>query len=148
MSGNNAVLDTIQVMTSKIFESIDSNLIEVLDRLLYVDESLFQENSFIISIYKMTVALRLIAESIIFGQLLYYIVRYSISRITGTSREDMEEPAVFFFKLIIAGIAVHFASDICREFIRLNASIAIDLKENMLGITSVPSFRRFLLMLF
>lgn len=144
MEENNAVLNTIQIMTNRIFNSIDDNLVGVLDRLVFLDNNVFIDNSMAIHIYKIASTMKVIAESILIGYVIYYLIRYLISRITMTSKEDLENPLTFFTKVILCGIAMYNSGEICKFLINLNSNISTDLFENMIGITGIPGFKIFL----
>lgn len=144
MDVNNAVLNTIQNMTNQIFTSIDDSLIRVLDQFVYIDGRLLNGSVFFILTIKIELAMRVIAESIIFGHVLYYLIRYLISRITSQNREDLENPALFFIKIIFVSIAVLYSSDICKMLVELNNNISIDFGRNMFPAGNLPTFSRFL----
>ena len=144
MTENNAVLNTIQTMTNQIFTSIDKALIDVLDRLVYVDESLLRENTIFIFTSKIEMTMRVIAESLLFGYVLYYITRYLLSRITAHNREDLENPAVFFVKMVFVSIAIIYSTDLCKLIVEINNNITIDFGNNLTSGGLLPTFSRFL----
>ncbi len=144
MEENTAVLNTIQLMTNKVFSSIDDSLITVVDKLLYVDESLLNENTFSLYTNKLEMTMEVIAESILFGYILYYLIRYLISRITLVNKDEIENPAIFFIKIIITSIAIIYARDLCKILIQLNSSISKDFANNYVSGGLLPNLKRFL----
>lgn len=144
MNQNDAVLNTIQSMTNQIFTSIDDSLIRVLDKFVYIDESLLRESVFFVFTNKIEITMRVIAESILFGYILYYLIRYLISRITSINRDDIENPALFFMKVIFISIAVFYSSYICEMIVGLNNNISIDFGRNMFPAGNLPKFSNFL----
>lgn len=144
MQENNAVLNTIQSMTNQIFTSIDKSLIDVLDKLVYVDEGLLRENTMFIFTNKIEVTMRVIAESLLLGCVIYYLVRYLISRITSSNKDDLENPAVFFIKIIFVSIAIMYSTKICNLIVEINSNIAKDFGNNLSPSGMMPSFSKFL----
>lgn len=144
MEINNAVLNTIQSMTNQIFTSIDNSLIGVLDKLVYIDESLLRESLLFIFTKKIEITMRIMAESILFGYILYYLIRYLISRITSYNRDDLENPGIFFIKVVFIGIAIFYSNNISKILVELNNNISIDFGNNMFPAGKLPTFSSFL----
>ncbi len=144
MPENNAVLNTIQSMTNQIFTSIDKSLIDVLDRFVYVDESLLRENTIFIFTSKIEMTMRVIAESLLLGYVIYYLIRYLISRITAVNKEDLENPAIFFVKMVLVSIAIFYSTDICKTIVEINSNITKDFGNNLTTSGILPTFNRFL----
>ena len=144
MPENNAVLNTIQSMTNQIFTSIDKSLIDVLDRFVYVDESLLRENTIFIFTSKIEMTMRVIAESLLLGYVIYYLIRYLISRITAVNKEDLENPAIFFVKMVLVSIAIFYSTDICKTIVEINSNITKDFWNNLTTSGILPTFNRFL----
>lgn len=144
MPENNAVLNTIQSMTNQIFTSIDKSLIDVLDRFVYVDESLLRENTIFIFTSKIEMTMRVIAESLLLGYVIYYLIRYLISRITAVNKEDLENPAIFFVKMVLVSIAIFYSTDICKMIVEINSNITKDFGNNLTTSGILPTFNRFL----
>ena len=144
MDNNNAVLNTIQMMTNQIFNSIDSALIKVLDKLVFLDTEMLSEQTFQPFTTKMDTAMKIIAESIMVGYILYYLIRYLISRITSNSKEDLENPLVFFLKITLVSIAILYSKEICRELINFNNYISKDLHDAIDPSGYAPTFANLL----
>ncbi len=144
MQDNNAVLNTIQSMTNQIFTSIDKSLIDVLDRFVYVDESLLRENTIFIFTSKIEMTMRVIAESLLLGYVIYYLTRYLISRITAVNKDDLENPAIFFVKMVLISIAIFYSTDICKMIVEINSNITKDFGNNLTTSGLLPTFNRFL----
>lgn len=144
MQENSAVLNTIQSMTNQIFISIDNSLIDVLDRFLYVDEDLLKESTIFLFTNKIEMTMRVIAQSLLMGFVIYYLIRYLISRITASNKDELESPAVFFVKIVLSSIAILYSTDLCKLIIGINNNITIDFGNNLTQGGLLPTFSRFL----
>ncbi len=144
MQDNAAVLNTIQSMTNQVFISIDSSLIDMLDRFLYVDESLLKESTVFLFTNKLETTMKVIAQSLLIGFIIYYLTRYLISRITVSNRDELESPAVFFLKVVLASIAIIYSSELCKIILEINNSITKDFGNNLTTTGLLPTFSRFL----
>lgn len=144
-SSNNAVLNTIQIMTEKIFNSINSSVIDILDNLVYIDRFSIQSHSFFPVYKKMMVAMKLVASSMIYGYILYYLISYLLTRINPDRTKVLENPIVFFFKAVIISILIDLSSEICLYVIDFNSALSDELMYAYFGdFASRFTFKMFL----
>ena len=115
------VTTTINNLFSNLFNSIDTNIYPVLDKITFINEDII-ENHYISKILGNTYSdgLILICNSLIIGFLIFYAVNYFISHITYHS---VEKPQSFLFKIILLSIIANFSFDICKQIIMLNSLI-------------------------
>lgn len=116
------IIDTINSIFSNLFSSIDNNLYSILDKLLFIDEDILKE-SFLVNLLGNSVSksLLIIANSLLFGFLLYYCFKLLISHF---SYLEIEKPHQFIFKLLIFGICLNFSYFICEKILFINNLIS------------------------
>ena len=105
------IISTINNIFTNLFSSIDNNLYSILDRLLFIDESIL-ENSFFEKLLgnSITTSLLIIANSLLVGFSLYYCFKLLFSHF---SYLELERPFQFIFKLLIFGICINSSYFIC-----------------------------------
>lgn len=93
------IIDTINTIFESLFASIDNNLYSVLDEITFVSSDILNDNNFE-KIFGTSTSngILLIANSLLFGFLLYYALRYLMSHIT---YHPVENPFRFIMKLIV-----------------------------------------------
>lgn len=101
-SSNNVteiIIDTINSIFENLFSSIDNNLYSVLDEITFISSDILNDKTFE-NIFGTSTSngLLLIANSLLFGFVLYYAVRYLMSHIT---YNRIENPFSFIIKIII-----------------------------------------------
>ena len=93
------IIDTINSIFENLFSSIDNNLYSVLDELTFISSNILNDKTFE-NIFGTSTSngLLLIANSLLFGFVLYYAVKYLMSHIT---YHRIENPFSFIIKIII-----------------------------------------------
>ena len=128
------IISSINTIFSKIFSSLDNNLYSILDELTFIDYDILNDKYFeVIFGLSSKNGILLIANSLIFGFLLYYAFRLLFSHLGVT---DAEKPSKFIFKLIIFSICMNFSLFICDQIIYINASLSNAIRqagENLFG---------------
>ena len=128
------IISSINTIFSKIFSSLDNNLYSILDELTFIDYDILNDKYFeVIFGLSSKNGILLIANSLIFGFLLYYAFRLLFSNLGVT---DAEKPSKFIFKLIIFSICMNFSLFICDQIIYINASLSNAIRqagENLFG---------------
>ena len=96
------IIDTINTIFSTLFSSIDNNLYSILDKLLFIDESILN-NTFFEKLLGNSVnnSLLILANSLLIAFFLYYCFKLIFSHF---SYIELEKPYHFIFKLLIFGI--------------------------------------------
>ncbi len=128
------IIDTINTIFGNLFGSIDNSLYTVLDDLTFINSDILQDNHFE-KLFGTSVSngVLIIANSLLFGFLLYYGLRYLLSHFT---YHPVESPGNFVLKLIIYGIAMNFSFFILEMVLDLNSNITLAIRslgENLTG---------------
>ena len=93
------IIDTINSIFENLFSSIDNNLYSVLDEITFISSDILNDKTFE-NVFGTSTSngLLLIANSLLFGFVLYYAVKYLMSHIT---YHRIENPFSFIIKIII-----------------------------------------------
>ena len=99
------IIETINTILQNLFSSIDNNLYEILDDITFISSDIINDSYFekIIGTSASN-GLLLIANSLLFGFILYYSIKYLLSHIT---YDRIETPNQFIFKCIIFCICIN-----------------------------------------
>lgn len=93
------IIDTINSIFENLFSSIDNNLYSVLDEITFISSDILDDKTMENILGTSTSnGLLLIANSLLFGFILYYAFKYFMSHITYNT---IENPFGFIIKLII-----------------------------------------------
>lgn len=119
MSSN--IVDSIQEWAFFIYESFHNNISSVLDNIVFIKVDMinnraifnFNGNSAINVVEK-------IANTFLYGILIYIIFKYLISKITN---DEVENISFTLYKIIIAAILISFSSEICNMILEINGYI-------------------------
>ena len=113
------IISTINTIFSKIFSSIDNNVYGILDDFTFINSDILNDGYFS-KIFGISSGngILIVANSLVFGILIYYGFRLMFSHLGIT---ESERPAKFIFKLIICGICMNFSLFICDEIIYINS---------------------------
>lgn len=122
----NTIMMAINEIFAKIFASIDNDLYAILDDFTFIDSTILDDKLFH-KLFGMSAGdgILLIANSLIFGFLIYYGFRLLFSHLGIT---EAERPSKFIFKLIVFGICMNFSFFICEQIIQINSYITIALR--------------------
>ena len=118
----NSIIQTINSIFQTLFSSIDHNIYEVLDELVFIDSDILN-NSIFEKIFGTNTSngLLVIANSLLIGFALYYGIRLLYSYYMNL---QIERPYKFIFKLLIFGIVMNCSFSICQHFLELNGFIS------------------------
>lgn len=121
------ISSTINEMFYKIFSSIDNSLYSVLDDFTFIDSDILND-AYFIDIFGISSGkgILLIANSLVFGYLIYYAFKLLLSHLGIT---QVERPGQFILKLIIYAIGMNFALFICDEIIYLISLISSAIRQ-------------------
>ena len=113
------IISTINTIFSKIFSSIDNNVYGILDDFTFINSDILNDGYFS-KIFGISSGngILIVANSLVFGILIYYGFRLMFSHLGIT---ESERPSKFIFKLIICGICMNFSLFICDEIIYINS---------------------------
>ena len=101
-----AILETINTILGNLFSSIDNNIYAILDDITFVSSDIIYESYFekILGTSSSN-GILLIANSLLFGFILFYSIKYLLAHFTYA---PTEKPVQFIFKAIIFGICINF----------------------------------------
>lgn len=121
------IIDTINTLFSSLCSSIDNNIYSILDDIVFVDSDILNDK-FMSSFFgtSTTSGLILLANSLIIGFALFYIVRYAMSHYTNN---QVEQPFQFLFKLLIYTILANSSYFIAEQFLNINSLISLSIRE-------------------
>lgn len=107
-------------MLSNLLSSINDNVYEFLDKLVFVNADIIKSLSAIIGGNAHS-GITLICNSLIYGFLLYYGISYLISHLTFS---QIESPLQFIFKLLLCAIALNASEFLCSQLISMFSHIS------------------------
>lgn len=121
------IIDTINTLLSTLFSSIDNSVYDLLDKLAFIDVTIF-DNSLIDKLfgYNSSNGILIIANSLLFAVCLYYCFKLLYSHLTGVS---IENPYQFIFKLLIFGCLINASYFICEFFIYFTSLISAAIRD-------------------
>ena len=120
------ILDTINTILGNLFSSIDNNIYTVLDDITFVSSDIIYDSYFEkILGTSASNGILLISNSLLFGILLYYSIKYLLAHFTYT---QTEKPVQFIFKSIIFGICINFSYFFIEEFLDIFSNITLAIR--------------------
>ena len=103
----NTIIDTINTILDNLFSSIDNNVYAILDDITFISSDIIYESYFEkILGTSASNGILLISNSLLFGFILYYSIKYLLAHFTYKATEN---PMQFIFKSIIFGICINFS---------------------------------------
>lgn len=121
------IITTINTLFSSLFSSIDNNVYSILDDIIFIEPDILNDNfmsKFLGT--SSTSGLILIANSLLIGFSLFYIIRYAYSHYLST---ETEQPFQFIFKLFIYTILANSSYFIMEQIININSLISLAIRE-------------------
>lgn len=119
------IIEAINTILGNLFLSIDNNIYNVLDDITFVSSDIISDSYFEKILGSPTSnGILLISNSLLFGFLLYYSLKYLFSHFTYSK---IERPYQFIFKLIIFGICINSSYFFIEQILNFisNLSLAI-----------------------
>lgn len=118
----NSIIQTINTIFQTLFSSIDNNIYELLDHLVFINNDILNDSIFE-KIFGTSTSngLLIIANSLLIGFSIYYAIRLLYSYYMNL---QIERPYQFIFKLLIFGIVMNCSYSICQQFLELNSLIS------------------------
>lgn len=130
------IMNTINTLFSNIFSSIDNTLYAILDDITFLSETILHTPYFKTILGTSTTnGILLIANSLIFGFVLYYAIQLLLSNLGIT---QVSRPASFLFKLLFFSICMNSSFFLCEQILFLNSTVSTairELGENLFGKT-------------
>ena len=120
------IIDAINTILGNLFSSIDNNIYNVLDDVTFISSDIIADSYFEKILGTSTSnGILLISNSLLFGFLLYYSLKYLFSHFTYM---QIERPSKFIFKAIIFGICVNFSYFFIEEFLNFVSNISLAIR--------------------
>ena len=120
------ILETINTILGNLFSSIDNNIYTILDDITFISSDIIYESYFEkILGTSASNGILLISNSLLFGILLYYSIKYLMAHITYKSTET---PVQFIFKSIIFGICINFSYFFIGDILDLFSNITLAIR--------------------
>lgn len=121
------ITNTINTLFSSLFSSIDNNVYSILDDLIFINTDILNDkfmNSFFGT--SSTTGLLILANSLLVGFAIFYIVRYAYSHYTSS---ETEQPFQFIFKLFIYAILANSSYFLIEQLLNINSLISLAIRE-------------------
>lgn len=120
------IMNTINIIFSNIFSSIDNNLYAVLDDITFINTDILNTTHFQKILGTTTSnGILIIANSLMIGYLLYYCGRLVLSNLAIVQEQ---RPLQFILKLILLGIFMNASFFVCERIIYLTSSISLAIR--------------------
>ena len=120
------IIETINTILQNLFSSIDNNLYKILDDIIFINQNIISDSFFekILGTNSHT-GIILICNSLLFGFILYYSIKYLFSHF---NYNQIEKPTQFIFKIIIFGICINFSYFFIKEILNFTSNITLALR--------------------
>lgn len=120
------IIDTINTILQNLFSSIDNNLYEVLDDITFISSDIINESYFEkILGTSASSGILLIANSLLFGFVLYYSLKYLFSHFT---YNQVETPTQFVFKCIIFCICINCSYFFIEQILNITEYLTLAIR--------------------
>lgn len=120
ISITNFLIYAINNMLANLLSSINTNINNLLDKLVFINSDILINISSVIG-EDFNSGIKLICNSLIYGFLLYYSLSYLLSHITFS---QIEKPSQFVFKLLICSLALNGSQFLCSSLVYTCAYIS------------------------
>lgn len=121
------IIKTINTIFSNIFSSIDNSIYENLDKLAFINSDILSNTYFakLLGSNGKT-GLLLLADSFLFGFMIYYVVKFYYSNVVEI---PIEKPSQFIFKVLIFAIFMNFSYFILEQILNISSLVTLAVQE-------------------
>ena len=120
------IIEAINTILSNLFSSIDESIYSILDDITFVNSDIINDSYFEkILGTSASNGILLIANSLLFGVLLYYSIKLLFAHFT---YQQVETPKQFIFKLIIWGICINSSYFFIEQFLNIISNISLAIR--------------------
>ena len=121
-----SIINTINTIFTNLFSSIDNNIYNVLDDITFVSSDILYDSYFekILGTSSSN-GILLISNSLLFGFILYYSIKYLLAHFTYKSIENTLQ---FVFKVIIFGICINFSYFLIKIYLDLISNVTLAIR--------------------
>ena len=122
----NVIINTINTILENLFSSIDNTLYSVLDDITFISPDIL-ETSYFHKILGMSASngILIIANSLVFGFLIYFSIKYLLSHFYSI---ELESPHQFVFKLLFFGLLMNSSYFIIEQILNLSSNITLSIR--------------------
>lgn len=122
----NVIINTINTILENLFSSIDNSLYSVLDDITFISSDILQ-TSYFKNILGTSASdgILIIANSLLFGFLIYFAIKYLLSHFYSI---EIESPHQFIFKLLFFGIAMNYSYFILEQILNISSNITLSIR--------------------
>ena len=120
------IIETINTILSELFSSIDNSLYGILDDITFISSDII-DDSFFEKILGTSTSngILLIANSLLFGFILFYALKYLFAHLT---YNQVESPMQFIFKCIIFCICINASYFLIEELLNITSNISLAIR--------------------
>ena len=120
------IMEAINTILENLFSSIDNNVYTVLDDITFVSSDIIYDSYFEkILGTSASNGILLISNSLLFGVILYYSIKYLLAHFT---YKQIEKPTQFIYKAIIWGICINFSYFFIELFLNFISNITLAIR--------------------
>ena len=120
------IIETINTILQNLFSSIDNNLYNILDDITFINSNIINDPYFEKILGTSTSnGILLITNSLLFGFLLFYSIKYLFSHLTLT---PIESPYQFIFKVIFFGLCINYSYFIISKVLDFFSLISLSIR--------------------
>ena len=120
------IIEAVNTILGNLFSSIDSNVYNVLDDITFISSDIINDSYFEkILGTSASNGILLISNSLLFGFLLYYSIKYLFAHFTF---QQIEKPSQFIFLSIIFGICINFSYFFVGEVLNFLSNISLAIR--------------------
>ena len=120
------IIETINTILSNLFSSIDNNIYNILDDITFISSDIIYDSYFEkILGTSASNGILLISNSLLFGFVIYYAIKYLLAHFT---YKQIENPMQFIFKTIIFGICINYSYFIIEEILDFLSTITLAIR--------------------
>ena len=122
-----SIIESMNHIFSNIFSSVDNEIYEILDKIVFVDTRIIEKDNFV-KLFGAggTNGIMLICNSLVIGIFLFYLVNLLFSHLTNSK---VQTPLSFIFKAIIFVIIMNGSLWICKQIIDIVSLISGSIRE-------------------
>lgn len=120
------IIEAINTILDNLFSSIDNSVYNILDDVTFVSSDIVND-SFFEKILGTSASngILLISNSLLFGFLLYYAIRYLLAHF---NYAQVERPTQFILKAIIYGICINFSYFFIEQILDISSIITLAIR--------------------
>ena len=122
----NVIIETINTIFKNLFSSIDNNLYNILDDITFINSNIISYSFFEKILGNSAQSgITLICNSLLFGFVLYYSIKYLFSHFYYS---QIENPIHFIFKIFIFGLLINYSYFFINELLNFTSNITLAIR--------------------